>query len=164
MDLCIELEDFKLNIRAGAIIVHDNKLLTHKDTRKNNHYCIPGGRIELGENSEETIKREIREEMQKEIEIKKYSGIIENFFILNEKKYHELFFIYNAEFTNEQDKKINTTMSNQEGKDYLVYEWIDIDKIEEYNVLPKCIKTILKEKREKVHIINDDINQKYIVE
>ncbi len=65
MDLCIELEDFKLNIRAGAIIIHDNKLLTHKDTRKNNHYCIPGGRIELGENSEETIKREIREEMQK---------------------------------------------------------------------------------------------------
>ena len=102
--------------------------------------------------------------MQKEIEIKKYIGIIENFFILNEKKYHELFFIYNAEFTNEQDKKINTIMSNKEGKDYLVYEWIDIDKIEEYNVLPKCIKTILKEKREKVHIINDDINQKYIVE
>ena len=28
MDLCIELEDFKLNIRAGAIIIHDNKLLT----------------------------------------------------------------------------------------------------------------------------------------
>lgn len=41
------------------------------------------------------------------------------------------------EFENEEDKKIEYTLQNIEGKDYLQYEWLDIDKIEEYNILPK---------------------------
>lgn len=163
MDLSIGLEDTMLNIRAGAIIIHNNKLLTHKDTRKNSHYCIPGGRIQLGENSEVTIKREIMEEMQMNIEIKGYIGTVENFFILNEKKYHEIFFVYNAEFTDEQNKKVNTSISNKEGKDYLIYEWIDVDKIEKYNIVPKCLKEIIKGNRKNAHIINDDINKTYII-
>ena len=35
-----------------------------------------------------------------------------------------------------EDKKIDYTMHNIEGKEYLQYEWLDLDKIEEYNILP----------------------------
>ena len=35
-------------------------------------------------------------------------------------------------------------MHNMEGKDYLQYEWLDIDKIDEYNILPECLKDMLK--------------------
>ena len=34
MDLSIDLEDYKLNIRAGAIIIHNNKVLTHKNKKE----------------------------------------------------------------------------------------------------------------------------------
>lgn len=156
MDLSIDIEDYKLNIRAGGLIIHNNKILAHKNINKD-HYCIPGGRIELGENSETTIKREIQEELGKDIDILKYSSTIENFFYMNEKKYHELYFLYRVEFKNEEDKKIEYTMHNIEGKDYLQYEWLDIDKIDEYNILPECLKDMLKKDNIPTHVINEEI-------
>jgi len=39
----------------------------------------------------------------------------------------------------------------------LQYQWIDIDKIEDYPILPKAIKGILKSKTFPVHKINDDL-------
>ena len=156
MDLSIDIEDYKLNIRAGGLIIHNNKILAHKNINKD-HYCIPGGRIELGENSETTIKREIQEELGKDIDILKYSSTIENFFYMNEKKYHELYFLYRVEFKNEEDKKIEYIMHNMEGKDYLQYEWLDIDKIDEYNILPECLKDMLKKDNMPTHVINEEI-------
>ena len=79
MDLTIDIEEYKLNIRSGAVIIHNNKILTHKNIDKD-HYCLPGGRVEVGESSEDTIKREIYEELGKEVEIIKYISTIENFF------------------------------------------------------------------------------------
>ncbi len=155
MDLSLDVQNYKLNIRTAGIIIHNNKILVHKNINKD-HYCIPGGRIEIGENSEKTIKREMQEELGKEIEVIDYISTIENFFEMNNKKYHEFYLLYKIEFKNEEDKKIDYTMKNVEGKEYLQYEWIDLDKIEEYNILPKCLKGILKENKSPVHIIHYD--------
>ena len=155
MDLTLDVEDYKLNIRAAGVIIHNNKILAHRNLNKG-HYCIPGGRVEIGENSEETVKREIQEELRKQIEITGYVATMENFFEMNESKYHEIYFLHEIEFTNEEDKKINYTMHNEEGKEYLQYEWLDLDRIEEYNILPKCLKQVLKSKNFPVHVINDD--------
>ena len=155
MDLTLDIEDYKLNIRAVAVIIHNNKILVHKHVRKD-HCTLPGGRMAIGENSEETIKREIKEEMGKETETIGYIGTIENFFEMNQKKYYEILFIHRVEFINEEDKKIDYTIHNVEGKEYLQYEWLDIDKIKEYNILPKCLKEILKSQNFPIHIVNND--------
>lgn len=155
MDLTIDVEDYKLNIRAAGILVHDGKILTHKNM-KENHYALIGGRIAIGENSEETIKREIKEELGKDIEIGGYVSTIKNFFELKGKKYHEIMFVHKIEFTDEEDKKIVTTMDNVEGKEYLKYEWLEIDKLDEYELVPKVIKNILQENKSPIHKINID--------
>ena len=85
MDLTLDVEEYKLNIRAGGVIIHNNKILTHKSINKD-YYCLPGGRISIGESSEETIKREIKEELGKDIEITGYIATIENFFEMENKK------------------------------------------------------------------------------
>ena len=64
MDLTLDVEDYKLNIRSAGVIIHNNKILTHKNVNKN-HYSLPGGRVEIGENSEETVIRELHEELEK---------------------------------------------------------------------------------------------------
>lgn len=156
MDITIDVEDYKLNIRAAGIIIHNNKLLIHRNVNSD-HYALPGGRVEIGENSEETIKREILEETGKEIEIKGYISTIENFFEMNNQKYHEIMFVHKAEFTNEEDKLLQKTIKNIKGKDFLQYEWVDIDKIDEYPILPKVIKEIIKEKIYPIHKINDEL-------
>ena len=104
MDLSVVLENQKLNIRACAIIIHENKLLVHKNI--NEDFCaLVGGRVKIGESSEQTIKREIFEEMGKRIEITGYATTVENFFDDEKFPYHEIMFTYTAEFVDELDKK-----------------------------------------------------------
>lgn len=155
MDLTIEVEDYKLNVRAAGIIIHNNKVLTHRNLNSN-HYTFIGGRVEIGEDSATTVKRENEEELGKEAEIIEHGGVIENFFEMKGAKYHEMLFIHRAEFVNEEDKKIEYTLKNKEGKDYLQYEWVDIDKIDDYPVKPSIIKEILKQGKFPVHMINKD--------
>ena len=62
-----------------------------------------------------------------------------------------------CEFVNDEDKKIEHTLKNLEGKDYLQYEWLDLDKIEEYPLLPQIAKQVLKEKDLPVHRTNNDL-------
>ena len=155
MDLTIDIKDYKLNVRAACIIKHNNKVLLHKSDDKE-HYCLIGGRVEIGESSENTIRREIKEELDKEIEIKGYISTIENFFKFEGSKYHEYMFVYEAEFKNENDKLIEETLKNVEGKEYLKYYWLDLDNIDNVDIKPKVIKDIFKEGKYPVHKINMD--------
>lgn len=156
MDITIDVEDYKLNVRAAGVIIHNNKILVHRNINSN-HYALVGGRIEIGENSADTIKREIKEELGKEIEITGYISTIENFFEMDGSKYHEIMFVHKIEFVEEKDKSIEYTLKNVEGKDYLRYEWLDVNKIEEYPLWPKVIREVLRENKFPVHKINYDV-------
>ena len=155
MDITINVEDYILNVRAAAVIIHNGKILVHRNINSD-HYALPGGRVEIGENSENTIKREILEEMGKQVELIGYISTIENFFEMKGKKYHEIEFVHKAEFIKKEDKLLQDTIKNIEGKDFLQYEWLEIEKIEQYPLMPKVIKEVLKNKIFPVHKINDD--------
>ena len=156
MDLTIDVEDYKLNVRASGVIIHNNKILVHKNLNSN-HYALIGGRVEIGEDSATTVKREAQEELGKEVETTGYVSTIENFFEMKGRKYHEILFIHKAEFINDEDKKIEYTLKNMEGKEHLQYEWLDLDKLDEYPLVPKTVKDILKENKFPVHKINKEI-------
>ncbi len=156
MDLSVVLENKKLNIRACGIIIHQNKLLVHNNINES-HVALVGGRVKIGESSEETLKREIYEEMGKEIEIQEYVSTIENFFNADDMPYHEIMFVYKADFKNGEDKKIKDSIKNVEGEDELRYDWIDLDKIDEYPLKPVILKDFLKNNKYIGHVINDEI-------
>lgn len=156
MDITIDMEGYKLNVRAAGVIIHNDKILVHRNV-KSEHYALVGGRVEIGENSADTIKREIKEELGKDIEITGYISTIENFFEMKGSKYHEIMFVYRVEFVDEKDKIIEDTLENIEGKDYLKYEWLELDKIEKYPLWPKAIQEVLKEDKFPVHKINNDM-------
>lgn len=156
MDLTIDVEDYKLNVRATVIIEHNGKILAHKNIHSN-HYALIGGRVKIGEDSESTVKREMLEELGKEIEVTGYVATIENFFEMKDSKYHEILFVHKAEFVDEDDKKIDYNLKNVEGEDWLQYEWLDVSKIDEYPLLPTSIKSVLKENKFPVHKITKDI-------
>ena len=65
-------------------------------------------------------------------------------------------FIYQAEFKEDKDKLIEETLQNIEGKDFLRYEWLDLNKIDSYTILPKVVKEILEENKYPIHKINID--------
>ena len=155
MEMTLKVEDYLLNVRASGIIIHDNKILLHKNINEE-HYALIGGRVAIGESSEEALKREVMEEMGKEVDIIEGLTTVENFFQMKDSKYYEILFVHRLEFKNEDDKKILETIKNVEGKDYLRYEWIDIDEIEKYPLKPKVIKDMLKNKNFPAYKCNND--------
>ena len=73
-------------IRPIAICLfrYENKILVAegKDPIKDQTFYRPlGGGIEFGERSEETIRREIREELNEEVTALRYLGTLENIFV-----------------------------------------------------------------------------------
>ena len=68
---------------------------------KNETFYRPlGGGIEFGEKAEDTVRRELMEEINVEVADLKYLGIIENIYIFNEKPYHEIVMIYDGALVN----------------------------------------------------------------
>ena len=72
MDLTLNVDDYKLNVRAAGLLIHNNKVLVHKNLNSD-HYALLGGRVEIGEDSAKTLKREVKEELGKEIQITGYA-------------------------------------------------------------------------------------------
>ena len=55
-----------------------------------------GGGIEFGEFSEETIRRELKEEINAEVGDLRYLGTLENIFIFNGNRGHEIVQVYDG--------------------------------------------------------------------
>lgn len=84
MDVSVMINNTKFNYRVATLIKNNNKILLHK-SKEDDFYAIPGGRIMIGETSENALKREFLEEIGAKIIIKNYLGTVENFFEYNEK-------------------------------------------------------------------------------
>lgn len=78
-DLCVPCEDGILNIRVGAIILKDGKVLMVGNERADYLYSV-GGRIKFGETAEEAVVREVYEETGVIMEIDRLGFVHENYF------------------------------------------------------------------------------------
>ena len=89
-------------IRPLAICVfrHNDHILVAEgyDPIKGETFYRPlGGGIEFGERSEDTIRREVREEIGAEVGRLKYLGTLENIFAFNGFPGHEIVAVYDGE-------------------------------------------------------------------
>ncbi len=73
-DMCIACDEGILNIRVGAIIMKEGKLLMVGNDRADYLYSV-GSRIKFGETAEEAVVREVLEEtgVKMKIERRKYN-------------------------------------------------------------------------------------------
>ncbi len=94
MDLSILIDSVKLNIKVSVLLETANGYIFEKD--KNGFYFPIGGRIKLNEDSVKAAKREVKEEIDLDLNNPIYKGIIENFFIYDNIQYRELIIVYHA--------------------------------------------------------------------
>lgn len=154
-DISVMLDGYKFNYRVAAIIKKNDKILLHK-SKKDDFYAVPGGRVKVGESSIKTLKREFIEEMKKDININDFIGLVENFFEYNEKKYHEIMFLFNAEFVDNDLYNVEKITGLEEnGK--IEFIWKSISELEKLDVRPVFLKEKLLKSEEIGHIINDKL-------
>ena len=158
----IKTNDYNFKFRVSGLVIRNNKLLL-VDMDDSGFLCLPGGYVELGETTEEAAKRELTEEIGKEVTIKKYLGVVENYFINKfSKKIHEISFYYTMDLVDKKlEQKNFALIENDKGHNIkLDFKWIDLDEIDKFDIRPKFLKDLFKNNNlEFNHLIFDELNK-----
>jgi 8-oxo-dGTP pyrophosphatase MutT (NUDIX family) len=139
-DICFLINEQKnFNFRVAAFIHCNNKVFLHTSKNKKEHWNMVGGRVKFNENTDQAIKRELKEELGFDFENVALRAICQNFFVYEGRRVTELLFIYDLQIEPEHPlAKIDRF------EDYkMQYVWF-----EKQNVVPEklfCLPKIIYE-------------------
>ena len=143
----------KFNFRVAGIFTCNDKILLQKSD-KDEYYSLIGGRVNYFEDTKDALIRECEEEIGIKLDKNdlKLIDVVENFFIYNETKFHELLYIYKIENNTELLNKDNFKTLD---KDECINKWFSKDDIKNMNIMPKIVKEIFNNDQILHHIIRD---------
>jgi 8-oxo-dGTP pyrophosphatase MutT (NUDIX family) len=136
-------------IRVIAICVfHDNgRVLVFQDfdsIKQTAYYRPLGGGIEPGETSQDTVRREIREELDLEVTNLKLLGVLENLFSLEGKPSHEVVFVYDGEFEDSSVYAQTAFHAGEHDGSPLSVLWRDLDFFDgRHQLVPEGLLALL---------------------
>jgi len=134
-----KIDNGVFNFRVAGILFYKNKVLVHR-LINDNFYAFPGGRVEMFESTENTIIREMNEELGVTVKINRLLWICEHFFTHNDSKYHELCYYYLIECNDNNLLDKGDKFYITEGKNEFEFRWIDVTDIKNEIVYPAVIK------------------------
>ena len=79
-DMTVSCGDGIINIRVGAIILKDGKILMAGNLARDSYLYSVGGRLRFGETAEEAVIREVLEETGVRLEVDRLGFVHENYF------------------------------------------------------------------------------------
>ena len=144
-DITYPSSDGVFNLRVGAIILQNEKVLMVTNDRDPYYYSV-GGRVKLHETLEDAIIREVFEETDVAFEIGRLVWIYENFFTItgganDGKRYHELSFFYLMKPKSEATIT-SGSYTNDGAKEQL--EWLSLNRLNDYELYHEMFKTELR--------------------
>lgn len=128
-DMCVTCDDGILNIRVGAIIIKDGKLLMVGNERADYLYSV-GGRIKFGETAEDAVVREVYEETGVKLEIDRLGFVHENYFFGDSlsnlgKLIYEISFFFYMKVPHDFEP-ISESFTEDNSKEHL--RWVSLDE------------------------------------
>lgn len=141
--ITFERDHNKFNFRVAGIAIYNHRILLHT-TAKDDFWNLPGGRVEFNESTDQTIKREMKEELDIEVQVRKLLFVNENFFTYEDKHYHEIGFYYVIDFPDGHEIiKKDGEFTGIEDNGKLIFRWFTLDELEGLNVFPEILRTEL---------------------
>lgn len=156
MDIRIDTDASKFKVRACGIIENEGKYLIIRMSH-NPFFCCAGGHIELGEDSESAVVREMEEESGIKTTVKNPLAIMENFYKgIKGEDFHEISFYYLLNPVNLGDKAKDFNITENDHGYIFDHEfrWVTPEELKEISFKPEPIKQML---------INGDENFKLII-
>ncbi|MBD5083798.1 MAG: NUDIX domain-containing protein [Clostridiales bacterium] len=141
-DMTVPCDSGLINIRVGAIIMQDGKILMVGNERNDYFYSV-GGRIQFGETAEEAVIREVLEETGVRMEVDRLGFIHENYFVGDApnnfgKLIYEISFYFYMKVP-DGFTPVSGSFTEDHSKEYL--KWVSPD--EERTIYPTFFRTEL---------------------
>lgn len=143
MDLKIKTEKEEFHGRTCGIIKQEDKFLIMR-VDKTSYYHIPGGHIEIGEDSEQAVIREIKEEIGCDVQEASLFSIQENFWMRNAKKCHGIEFYYIIKPKQQLQMQDYERIENDKGEEKLLeFKWVTAEELKNTDLRPINIRDML---------------------
>ncbi len=116
---------------SHGLVVKNSQILVYKVVDKvsnKSFYRSIGGHVEFGEDSAQTLRREFKEEINRDILITKKLGIYENIFSYKGEKSHEYVSLYMVEFEDQSVYDMKEIVGNEGPFRQFIASWIPINK------------------------------------
>lgn len=143
MDLKIKTEKEEFHGRTCGITKQENNFLIMR-VNQSSYYHIPGGHIEIGEDSEQAIIREIKEEIDCDVQETDLFAIQENFWTRNNKKCHGIEFYYIIKPKQQLQMKDYQRIENDKSEEKLLdFKWVTPEELKDIDLRPSNIKDMI---------------------
>jgi ADP-ribose pyrophosphatase YjhB (NUDIX family) len=146
-----ERDGVQFYYRVAGICRHDDHVLLHR-METQDFWSMPGGRCELGEPSDVTLRRELVEEFGVVATIGPLLFVVENFFTLDGDAYHELCFFYDITFPvgHRLYDKTHAHRGVEEGKggeedQTIILRWYPVEELIDMPLYPAFLRTALRD-------------------
>ena len=137
-DLTLDTPWGVFNHRVGCLIFRDGHILLQKSG--SGYWFIPGGRVAFGESTTDTVQREMMEEFGQMPLRFEPAAIIENFFHIADKAFHEIGFYFRVDMPS----GFEPPATDMHGKPQ-INDWHPIAALPDLDVKPNFFKTRLTE-------------------
>ena len=147
----------RFNYRVVGVVLNGDRVLLHR-WEKEDFWVLPGGRGKLLEPSEDTLKREMREELGVEIQIERLLWVVENFFEYDGKPWHELalYFLIALPRDSHLYGERGPFVGDEEGFK-LFFQWHRLGELENISLYPTFLRKALTSlPRVTEHIVHVD--------
>jgi ADP-ribose pyrophosphatase YjhB (NUDIX family) len=91
--ICFDDGAERFHMRAAGIAIREGRVLLQR-AEGDGYWILPGGRMEQGETSAETVLREMQEELQQNVKVGQLAFVLESFFAEGERSFHEIGFYH----------------------------------------------------------------------
>lgn len=149
MDIRIDSEEGKFKFRVCGIVKRNDKYLVVK-INHNQFYCLPGGHVELDEDTDKAVLREMEEELACKFKINKLLAINQNFFKTNDgKPFHEIGYYYIVEALDDNYLCADDFVRDEMDKgvlQHLEFKWVSKEQLKNIPFRPTFISDILDSK------------------
>lgn len=155
-DMTVRCDDGLINLRVGAIIMQNGKVLMVGNQRSDYFYSV-GGRIQFGETAEEAVIREVLEETGVRMEVDRLGFIHENYFLGDDptnlgRVIYEVSFYFYMKVPNDFSPT-SGSFTEDHSKEFL--EWVALD--EKRTIYPAFFRTELAHPSDHVkHVVTDE--------
>jgi 8-oxo-dGTP pyrophosphatase MutT (NUDIX family) len=141
--LSFDTPTHRFQLRAAAIIRHGEHVLLHR-AEGDPFWALPGGRVEPGEEASATVRRELREELGVEADVRRLLWVVENFFQYEGRRYHELGMYFEVTLAADSPllKGPGPFFGQEPGKT-LEFQWFALEELGRHEVRPAFIPRAL---------------------